>query len=707
MRVTPKALELFKGASSATYTVALTSQPTAAVTVTVTVPADAPVGADPPLLTFGTQQWAAVQTVTVSASEHAQIGDTATIAHHVSGGDYADVPASSVTVTIVEQPAPETGVRVTPKALELFKGASSATYTVALTSQPTAAVTVTVTVPADAPVGADPPLLTFGTQQWAAVQTVTVSASEHAQIGDTATVAHHVSGGDYADVPASSVTVTIVEQPAPETGVNQPALEPLELSTLQVSGGGAMYPAFARDVLHYAMECADSTTLRVRAQALRRDARLTLLRDDPAASHVSTGTLDAEVTVNDDHDLAIIEVSDNDRTTTYVVHCLPTDFPSIVVLTKTTEVSAGFLFLTTRYHSEDSQKYIAVIDNNGVPRFHREYEYGFDFRPAHHTATVAGQQVRYVHGRQLFSADLQPIETLTTAADWDQNRYINKHDFLITEEGTFIGIFKEPATRDFRAFKDKHGNAYATNEAVQDTVIREFSRDGTELFYWNSWIHRNTIDLATCTQGNFPEKYAHVNSIQLVDRDIIASVRSCSQVLRIDRSGGTGAVVWKLGTSAPGSGSTAEHLELVDDTAGEFCAQHTPTVTDRGTVLLFDNGVLCNGPRKSESAFTRVVEYDISSGTRAVLVNEFRRPTRYGVSHAMGSVQKLDNGRWLVAWGLGAGGSVPPDQTIAVSELNPATGRASLQLHMSNDGTPVFTYRAYRSSEFAIPLNLP
>ena len=505
---------------------------------------------------------------------------------------------------------------------------------------------------------------------------------------------------------SSSVKVTVAApEPAPETGVNQPALEPLELSTLQVSGGGTMYPAFARDVLHYAMECADSTTLRVRAQALRRDARLTLLRDDPAASHVSTGTLDAEVTVNDDHDLAI-EVSDNDRTTTYVVHCLPTDFPSIVVLTKTTDVSAGFLFLTTRYQSEDSQKYIAVIDNNGVPRFHREYGYGFDFRPAHHTATVAGQQVRYVHGRQLFSADLQPIETLTTAADWDQNRYINKHDFLITEDGTFIGIFKEPATRDFSAFKDKHGNAYATNEAVQDTVIREFSRDGTELFYWNSWIHRNTIDLATCTQGNFPDKYAHVNSIQLVDGDIIASVRSCSQVLKIDRSGGTGAVVWKLGRSAPGSGSPAEHLELVNDTAGEFCAQHTPTVTDRGTVLLFDNGVWCNGPRKSESAFTRVVEYDISSDTRAVLVNEYRRPTRYGVSYAMGSVQKLDNGRWLVSWG-NVGGSVPPDQTVAVSELDPATGRASLQLHMSNDGTPVYSYRAYRSSEFAIPLNLP
>ena len=93
-----------------------------------------------------------------------------------------------------------------------------------------------------------------------------------------------------------------------------------------------------------------------------------------------------------------------------------------------------------------------------------------------------------------------------------------------------------------------------------------------------------------CNLNNPKGDYAHINSLQVVDGDVISSFRHCDQVLRIDRSGGTGAVKWKLGGAAPPEGSATEHLEVVGDPAGEFCSRHHATVTDSGSIVLFDNG---------------------------------------------------------------------------------------------------------------------
>ena len=77
-----------------------------------------------------------------------------------------------------------------------------------------------------------------------------------------------------------------------------------------------------------------------------------------------TGTLDAlEVDASENHDLAI-ELSDSGGTTTYVVHCVPMDFPQIAVRTKTATAAGGLLLATP-----DDRKYMTILDYNGVPRF--------------------------------------------------------------------------------------------------------------------------------------------------------------------------------------------------------------------------------------------------------------------------------------------------------------------------------------------------
>ena len=108
------------------------------------------------------------------------------------------------------------GVRVDPTQLT-FREGGSGTYTVALNTQPTGTVTVTVNDPSDnTDVTAEPASLTFTPDDWDSAQSVTVTAARDGDANtDTATVTHSVSGGDYDAVSAPDVTVTVTEGARP------------------------------------------------------------------------------------------------------------------------------------------------------------------------------------------------------------------------------------------------------------------------------------------------------------------------------------------------------------------------------------------------------------------------------------------------------------------------------------------------------------
>ncbi len=129
---------------------------------------------------------------------------------------------------------------------------------------------------------------------------------------------------------------------------------------------------------------------------------------------------------------------------------------------------------------------------------------------------------------------------------------------------------------------------------------------------------------------------------------------------------------------------------------------------------MYDNGVQCNGPRKVMAEFSHAVEYDLSSGTQAEYLREYRLPAAHGHFPYRGGVHVLDefggSVHWLISWGgYAVGRMVALDQTIAVSEVDPATGTAHLELTMYEGTRDAWSYRVYRIPESAvdIPLNLP
>ena len=219
------ALEVAEG-DTGRYTIVLDTEPTADVTVEIQVPEDTDIAVSPLMLTFTADTWNTPQTVTVIATQDddAVADDPVIITHAVSGGDYQDVTAAEVEVTIIEDDT--TGVTISITALEISEG-DTGRYTLVLDTEPTADVTVAIQVPENAEIAVDKTALTFTADNWNTPQTITVTAAQDddAVTDDPVTITHAVSGGDYEDVAAAGVEVTITEDDTAGVTISTATLE--------------------------------------------------------------------------------------------------------------------------------------------------------------------------------------------------------------------------------------------------------------------------------------------------------------------------------------------------------------------------------------------------------------------------------------------------------------------------------------------------
>ena len=172
----------------------------------------------------------------ILANQTTSTGDPVTLTakdNHVDGPETTEVTVTGPLThnLLVTAPDPVTlritdddarGVTVTPTELTVNEGASN-TYEVVLTSEPTAAVTVAVTAPANPDVTVDRTELMFQPGSWNTAQVVEVEAAQDTGADDeSATITHTVSGGDYTTTPAltvDAVAVTVEDDEDASTAV--------------------------------------------------------------------------------------------------------------------------------------------------------------------------------------------------------------------------------------------------------------------------------------------------------------------------------------------------------------------------------------------------------------------------------------------------------------------------------------------------------
>ena len=213
--LTPSTLTVAEG-GTADYTVQLSSEPTADVTVDITGGGDLTV--NPNSLTFTSATWDTAQTVTVTAAQDDDgADDTRTVGHAVADGsadEYVGASLDGLAVTVTDDEIP--GVTLTPTTLTVNEG-STADYTVELDVQPTDDVTINITGGGD--VSVNPAMLTFTSATWNTAKTVRVTAAQDTDaVDDTQMVGHAVATGsadEYTGVTVDGLAVTVDDDERP------------------------------------------------------------------------------------------------------------------------------------------------------------------------------------------------------------------------------------------------------------------------------------------------------------------------------------------------------------------------------------------------------------------------------------------------------------------------------------------------------------
>ena len=220
-------------AAGGNFTVALKTQPTADVTVRVTLPSRTDLTAVPAQLVFTAGDWSTAQTVTVTAGADGDAADDMEeLTLRASSRDRGpplgyNGLTETVDVTVSDPDVP--GVTVTAANPLVVNEGDRGTYAVELDTEPTANVTVEVTGAPDG-VAVSPARLTFTPRSWGA-KTVTVRGSQDPDTADiTATLAHTVTtrAVEYASVTAASVTVEVEDDDKPSLRVSRTAFELFE-----------------------------------------------------------------------------------------------------------------------------------------------------------------------------------------------------------------------------------------------------------------------------------------------------------------------------------------------------------------------------------------------------------------------------------------------------------------------------------------------
>ena len=254
---------------TATFTVALTSEPTGDVVLGVTSSNTAEGTVSPSSLTFTATTWNTAQTVTLTGVDDSptlsdpnpSAGDrnyTVTLTVNTMSTADANYDAlSAVTVHAVNADN-EYGLNVGSVTGQATEAGGTATFTVALITQPSQAVTVSVTSLDASEGAASPSSLTFATTAWNTAVTVTVTGADDAIDDGTVTWAVRLdpSSGDadYDGLANVDVSVTTTDDDG-APGVT------LALSPASISESGAGNVSTVTATLSHPSSAATTVTV--------------------------------------------------------------------------------------------------------------------------------------------------------------------------------------------------------------------------------------------------------------------------------------------------------------------------------------------------------------------------------------------------------------------------------------------------------------
>ncbi|PCJ82030.1 MAG: hypothetical protein COA49_03455 [Bacteroidetes bacterium] len=298
--------------------------------------------------------------------------------------------------------------------------------------------------------------------------------------------------------------------------------------------------------------------------------------------------------------------------------------PPYSVLTVDDGVSPGVIMFSSIQSA--NQIYLSAFNEAAEPVFssHSPVK-GFIFEPWGDDEFVFYDYS--IRNWVVVDSDLHPTDTLGVNL-LSETDY---HDVHRYEDGSYLFVNNEYVTMDLTSFGG------VENADVIEPVLRHMTAEGELIREWHGLDHFPiSVGLGLTFQI---VDYLHWNAFDIDSLGgILMSFRSISSVVRLNPD--DWSVDWELG----GAGND---FIIQDEGWGVFHNQHDINDIGNGHFLLFDNSITS----QSQPGHSRVVEYEIDTvGMTASKVWSYSHPQEF-YTPAQGSVERLDNGNTLIAWG--------------------------------------------------------
>ena len=228
LRLPNNVINIQEGGASDLYYVKLKTKPLSNVTINIDGGTDST--ATPSSLLFTTTNWNTEQIATVSAINNYTVEDarTSTVLHTASSTDLGyDLIKEYLTVNIADDDSTSPGVQITQTGdtTTVTEAGTEDTYTMVLTSKPTAKVKIKV-LGNNGEATSSGALFTFQTTNWNVPQTVHVLAKDDPSVDGTQTTIfqHIVTSTDlhYNGIAVDEVTITVQDNDSTSSSPSKP-----------------------------------------------------------------------------------------------------------------------------------------------------------------------------------------------------------------------------------------------------------------------------------------------------------------------------------------------------------------------------------------------------------------------------------------------------------------------------------------------------
>jgi arylsulfate sulfotransferase len=240
------------------------------------------------------------------------------------------------------------------------------------------------------------------------------------------------------------------------------------------------------------------------------------------------------------------------------------------------------------------------------------------------------------------------------------------HDLDKMPNGNIIALNTERKQIDNWWSNDLDPETPRSTQWVMGDIIVEFDQTGKIVWSWNAFDYLDPMRIGYETFVNywirrgFPatRDWSHANGLEYLPEDdaLLVNFRVQSCVVKIDRK--SGDILWIFGEPTGWPDRLQDKLITMKNGSWPW-HQHAPLITDRGTLLLFDNGNFQRRPFDEAlpiaETHSRIVEYRIDETT--LTAEEIWTSDTSGdvpvVSFAMGSVQQLaGTGNIMAGYGM-------------------------------------------------------